>query len=122
MGNSIKDQVDRDEYERRKRAIFESMSKRGQQRILKMGYENWDPFIEPKDPREFLFSSPSQQAKEILARFFETSDIKELAQSFHGDLFEFVRGLIRGDAKSRVIMAFCRWYITKYDGKNNGKS
>ncbi len=46
------------EYEIRKKAIFDTMSKRGQERILKMGYENWEPFQEPKDPRERI-SVPS---------------------------------------------------------------
>ena len=45
------------EYEVKKRAIFDGMSKRGQQRILRLGYENWDPFQEPKDPREQIRST-----------------------------------------------------------------
>ena len=39
-----------EEAEKRKRAVFESMSPRRQKHILKKGYEKWDPFAEPKDP------------------------------------------------------------------------
>ncbi|SFM62261.1 hypothetical protein [Thermodesulforhabdus norvegica] len=102
--------VDREEYERRKRAIFESMSKRGQQRILKMGYENWDPFVEPKDPRERLVSDPARQAVGLLVKFYETSKIGELARTYHRELFDLANGLIRGEAKARVIFAFVKWY------------
>jgi hypothetical protein len=39
-----------EEAEKRKRAVFESMSPRRQKHILKKGYDKWDPFEEPKDP------------------------------------------------------------------------
>ena len=54
--------TDENEYEMRKKAIFDTMSKRGQERILRIGYENWNPFQEPKDPRERIFSSVSLKA------------------------------------------------------------
>ncbi len=106
-------EFDREEYERRKRAIFESMSKRGQQRILKMGYENWDPFIEPKDPRERLISSPAQRATRILVEFYETSEFKDVARSYHRELFELARGFIQGETRSRIIFSFCEWCLSK---------
>lgn len=102
--------IDREEYERRKRAIFESMSKRGQERILKRGYENWDPFVEPKDPRERLISDPARRAMALLVNFYETSEIGELARAYHRDLFDLASGLLRGEAKARVIFGFCKWY------------
>jgi hypothetical protein len=34
-----------EEEEKRKRAIFESMSPRRQKHILKKGYEKWNPFL-----------------------------------------------------------------------------
>ncbi|MCX7823293.1 MAG: hypothetical protein N2260_07625 [Syntrophobacterales bacterium] len=101
--------VDREEYERKKRAIFESMSKRGKERILKMGYENWDPFQEPKDPREIIFSSSAQQAINILKEFYEVSGLGEAAVDYHRELFEIVRGFLNGDRRARVIVSLCAW-------------
>ncbi len=117
--NQRNSEFDREEYERRKRAIFESMSKRGQQRILKMGYDNWDPFIEPKDPRERLTSTPAQKANRILIEFYETGGMGELARSYHRDLFELTRGIIVGEARARVIFSFCEWYIKRYLNTEN---
>jgi hypothetical protein len=39
-----------EEAEKRKKAIFDSMSPRRQKHILRKGYAKWDPFQEPKDP------------------------------------------------------------------------
>lgn len=105
---NVKD-VDREEYERRKRAIFESMSKRGQQRILKLGYENWDPFQEPKDPRERIFASSAQRALMLLQEFYETSDMREVAMTHHRELFDIVRGFLDGDPRAKVIVSLCWW-------------
>ncbi|MEJ5301756.1 MAG: hypothetical protein WHS38_12285 [Thermodesulforhabdaceae bacterium] len=102
-------EVDREEYERRKRAIFEAMSKRGQERILKMGYENWDPFQEPKDPRERIFASSAQKATILLQEFYEASGLGELAAAYHRELFEIVRGFLDGDARQRTIVSLCCW-------------
>jgi hypothetical protein len=101
--------IDREEYERRKRAIFESMSKRGQERILKMGYENWDPFQEPKDPRERIFASSARRATLLLHEFYETSGFKEVAMAYQRELFEIIRGFLDGDSRSRTIVSLCCW-------------
>jgi hypothetical protein len=36
--------------EQKKKAIFDAMSKRSRKRVLDKGYEQWDPFLPPKDP------------------------------------------------------------------------
>ena len=41
-----------EQIEEKKKAIFDTMGKRGQKQILKKGYEQWDPFQDPKDPIE----------------------------------------------------------------------
>lgn len=100
---------DREEYERKKRAIFESMSKRGKERVLRIGYENWDPFQEPKDPRERIFNSSAQMATGLLKEFYRTSSFGDLALDYHRELFEIVRGFLDGDTRSRIIVSLCSW-------------
>ena len=41
------------EEEKKKKEVFEGMSPRRQQRILKKGYDKWDPFLAPKEPPFF---------------------------------------------------------------------
>ncbi len=103
--------VDEKEHESRKKAIFDSMSKRGQERILRIGYENWDPFQEPKDPRERIFGSASLQANEILRRFYQSRSDQEESAAVHKELFDLCRGLIQGEPRAGMILQFCEWYL-----------
>lgn len=100
---------DRD-HEIRKQAIFDAMSQRGRQRILKIGYENWDPFQEPKDPRERIFSSSSLQAGTLLREFLQLRPNEEPSPALFKELFELCKGFIDGEARARLIFDFCDWY------------
>jgi hypothetical protein len=101
---------DRDEYERRKKAIFDTMSKRGQERILRIGYENWEPFQEPKDPRERIFSSISMKANELLREFYRSRPGHEESVDHNRELFDLCKGLLQGERRAQVILEFCNWY------------
>lgn len=104
---------DEKEIEKRKRAIFDAMSKRGQERILRIGYENWDPFQEPKDPRERIFSSASLKAGALVKEFLQLQVGEQESPVLFKDLFELCRGLLQGEARAQLIMEFCRWYQTR---------
>jgi hypothetical protein len=106
--------ADESERERKKRAIFESMSKRGQQRILRLGYENWDPFQEPKDPREQIRGSKVLKANADVRQFLETHPQYGLGTPFYKDLVELCLGILRGESRSEVIFEFCNWYNEKH--------
>ncbi len=110
---------DREEYEKRKKAIFDTMSKRGQERILRIGYENWEPFEEPKDPRERIFSSATMDAKAYIREFYQSSDLKEDSVALQKELFELCRGLIKGEDRAKVIYEFCLWYKERVISKTS---
>jgi len=57
------------EIEERKKVIFDSMSERGQKQILKKGYEDWDPFMAPKDPID-IRTDKTQRTTQDLVRMF----------------------------------------------------
>ena len=105
--------TDSEEYEFRKKAIFDAMSKRGQERILRIGYENWDPFQEPKDPRERIFGSASLKAGAIVQEYYNLPGAKEESVAMHKELFELCRGLIQGDSRATTIVDFCAWLRKK---------
>ena len=100
---------DRDEYELRKKAIFDGMRRRGQERILKIGYENWDPFEKPKDPRERIFGSASIKAGILVQEFFKSAGEKEESVAVHKELFDLCRGLLQGESRAKTIVDFCAW-------------
>lgn len=109
---------DEKEYELRKKAIFDTMSKRGQERILRIGYENWDPFQEPKDPRERIFSSSSLKARALVKDFLQVHVAEQESPVVFKDLFELCRGLLQGEARAQLILDFCRWYQIKIGGNS----
>ncbi len=97
------------EYEIRKKAIFDSMSKRGQERILKVGYENWEPFQEPKDPRERIFSPISQRSTALVDEFYKAAGLSRESVSLHKELFDLCRGLLMGEARAKALFEFSVW-------------
>jgi hypothetical protein len=104
---------DREEREFRKKAIFDGMSRRGQERVLKIGYENWDPFEEPKDPRERIFGSASVKAGALVQEYYKSAGGKEESVAVHRELFELCLGLLQGEGRTRAIVDFCAWLHKK---------
>jgi hypothetical protein len=100
---------DMEEYEIRKKAIFDGMAKRGQERILRIGYENWDPFEKPKDPRERIFSTASLKASGLVQEYYGTMGEKEESVSVRKELFELSRGFLQGESRAKAIVDFCAW-------------
>jgi hypothetical protein len=97
------------EQETKKRAIFDGMSQRGRERVLRMGYENWDPFQEPKDPRERIRGSLALQVDGLLREFLAVSQAGEGARAFITDLQDLCTGLLRQDRRAQVLSEFCLW-------------
>ena len=100
---------DIEEYEFKKKAIFDGMSRRGQKWVLKIGYENWDPFEKPKDPRERIFSSASVKAGALVREYYESAGGKVESVAVHRELFELCLGLLRGEDRAKTVVDFCAW-------------
>jgi hypothetical protein len=106
---------DQKEHDMRKKAIFDGMSKRGRERILRIGYENWDPFQEPKDPRERIYGSASLKASALVKEFLETHHADQESPALIKDLFELCKGLLQGESRAMTILEFCSWYQRRID-------
>ena len=75
-----------EEEEKRKKAIFESMSSRRQKHILKKGYENWDPFQEPKDPIDI---KQNEQPSPLFGSFYRQKILKNTAMHMEGECLNY---------------------------------
>ncbi len=98
------------DYEKSKKAIFDGMSRKGQERILRIGYENWEPFPEPKDPRDRIFGSSALQAHAMVDYFFREHLKGVESVVIRKELFELCRGLLDEEDRAKAVYEFCRWF------------
>lgn len=109
-----------EEGERKKRAIFDSMSPKRRQRILeKIGYENWDPFQEPKDPIDLREQKTEQLALVLIQEFNSECGVEKRSNEYREAVKEICRGLIKGEERYKGIFDFCRWYGKKGPLRHN---
>ncbi len=120
--NSWGVQMNSDE-ERRKREIFESMSPRRQQRILRKGYDKWDPFLAPKEPPFFNEEERIrvQKAARRLEDFLldkgrERGREGSLPSAYVQGARDICFGLAKGEERSQGMRDFCKWLAEIEEG------
>ena len=99
-----------EEEEKRKRAIFESMSPRRQKHILKKGYEKWDPFMEPKDPIDIRKDKTKRTTQQLVREFLQTKSSEDYSNAYGGGVFEMCLGIVNDDDKYKGMLEFSIWY------------
>ena len=98
------------EEEKRKRAIFESMSPRRQKHILKKGYEKWNPFQMPKDPIDIRTDKTKRTTQILVREFLQTRSPEEYNNAYGRGAFELCLGIVNDDEKHRGMYEFAIWY------------
>ncbi len=99
-----------EEIARRKKAIFDAMGKRGQQRILKDGYDEWDPFAEPKHPLDIRVEGTRRTAHDLIQEFMRPRPHESFSTPYGKAAFEMALGIVNGDDKVRGFYDFALWY------------
>ncbi|UCD31777.1 MAG: hypothetical protein JSW04_13500 [Desulfobacterales bacterium] len=107
-----------EEEQERKKAIFESMSPRRQQHILKKGYDEWNPFQEPKDPIDIRKDKTKRTTQELFRAFLQSRGTGEYSNAYGSGVFEMCHGIINDDDKYRGMLEFSVWYqeLLKQEG------
>jgi len=103
-------EVSAEEQEKRKKAIFDSMSPRRQQHILKKGYEQWDPFIEPKDPIDIRRDKTKRTAQMLVRDFLQSIPHDDYSNAYGSGVFEMCLGIVNEDEKYQGMIDFSLWY------------
>jgi hypothetical protein len=99
-----------EDEEKRKKAIFDSMSPRRQKHILKKGYEKWDPFQEPKDPIDIRRDKTKRTTKMLVREFLQAKEMQEYSNAYGQGVFEICLGIINDDERYRAMFEFSVWY------------
>lgn len=94
----------------RKKAVFDAMSPRSQRRIMKIGYEKWDPFQAPQDPIDLRKDKTKRTTQELIRLFLQGRRHEKYSTAYANGAFELCLGLINGDEKCRGMFEFACWY------------
>jgi hypothetical protein len=112
-----------EEAEKRKKAVFDSMSTRRQHHILKKGYAQWDPFEEPKDPIDIRRDKTCRTTQMLVREFLQSRSAEPYSNSYARGVLEIALGIINGDERFIGMYEFARWYhhLLKREGKEEEK-
>ena len=99
-----------EEAEKRKRAIFDSMSPRRQKHILKKGYDKWDPFEEPKDPIDIRKDKTKRTTQMLVREFLQSRGSDEYTNSYGRGVLEIALGIVNEDDYFQGMYEFSCWY------------
>ncbi len=110
------------EADKRKQAIFDSMSERSRQRILKQGYDKWDPFQEPKDPIDLRRDKTQRTSQTLIAEFLKSRPEETYSTQYGRGVAEICLGLINEDDRFLGMFDFSCWYkaLLEKEGVRSG--
>jgi hypothetical protein len=96
--------------QQRKQAIFNSMSPRRQQHILKKGYDRWDPFQEPKDPIDIRRDATQRTSQMLVREFLQSRSLQQYSNAYGRGVLEICLGIINSDERFVGMFEFACWY------------
>ena len=99
-----------EEIEQKKKLIFDAMGKRGQTQILKKGYEDWNPFAEPKDPIDIRKDKTKRTTQMLIQEFLQQTSHDGYSNGFAQGALDMCLGIINKDERKRGMYEFSTWY------------
>jgi hypothetical protein len=98
------------EAEARKKAVFDSMSPRRQQHILKRGYDKWDPFEAPKDPIDIRKDKSNRTTQMLVREFLQSRSHEGYSNAFARGVLEMALGIVNEDDRFVGMYEFVCWH------------
>lgn len=102
-----------EEQERFKRALYEKMNPRRRKFIDRIGYDQWDPFQEPKQPLDLRRDRTERTLQELLRDFMRENNGAAHDLAWQKGACECALAIIRKDEKYQGIYDFCLWYASQ---------
>jgi hypothetical protein len=96
--------------EERKKAIFNAMSPRRQKHILKKGYDQWDPFQEPKDPIDIRKDKSKRTTQTLVREFLQGKSHETYSPAYGRGVLEICLGIVNDDDRFIGMYEFSCWY------------
>jgi len=98
------------EDDKRKKAVFDCMSPRRQKHILKKGYDQWDPFEEPKDPIDMRKDKTRRTSHSLIREFLQSRSMEDYSNDFGRGAFDICLGVINKEERYLGMYEFSCWY------------
>ncbi len=99
-----------EQAQERKKAVFESMSLKRQEHILKKGYEKWDPFQDPKDPIDIRRDKTKRTTQSLVREFLQSRSFEEYSNQYGRGALDIAVGIINDDERYKGMYDFSCWY------------
>ena len=99
-----------EEAEQRKKAVFNCMSPKRQNHILKKGYDKWDPFQEPKDPIDIRKDKSKRTTQMLVREFLQTRGSEGYSNNYSRGVLEMAIGIINDDERFIGMYEFALWH------------
>jgi hypothetical protein len=93
-----------------KQAIFDGMSPRRQKHIQKIGFDNWDPFLEPKDPIDIRRDPTKRTTQQLVRDFLQMCGHEKYSNAYGRGVLEIALGIINSDDRFIGMYEFAIWY------------
>jgi hypothetical protein len=98
------------EDDKRKKAVFDCMSPKRQKHILKKGYDQWDPFEEPKDPIDMRKEKTRITSRSLIREFLQSKSLEDYSNDFGRGAFDICLGIINKEERYLGMYEFSCWY------------
>jgi hypothetical protein len=96
------------------------MSPRRQKHILKIGYEKWNPFQEPKDPIDIRKDKTKRTTQMLVREFLQARSSQEYSNAYGGGVLEICLGIINDDDRYKGMYDFSVWYYELLKREGHG--
>jgi hypothetical protein len=96
--------------EQRKKTIFDSMSPRRQEQIIKKGYEKWDPFELPKDPIDIRRDKTRRTTQQLVREFLQNCGHENYSNAYGRGVLEMALGIVNDDDRFIGMYEFAAWH------------
>ena len=110
MAKGEKVEYSKEVKEDRKKEIFDSMGPRNQKRIMKKGYDEWNPFEDPKDPMDIRQDDTKRTIQELIRDFLRSGDSEDYSEAYGAGAFEMAMGVVNKEERIRGMFDFACWY------------
>jgi len=102
--------ISSEEANKRKKAVFDGMSPRRQKHILKRGFDQWDPFEEPKDPIDIRKDKTKRTSQMLIREFLQETSVEKYSNEYGKGVVDICIGIINGDERYIAMLEFANWY------------